>query len=259
MSSTATAPRSSAVRSTTTVPVPVRLVDPSKPRRIKVRLKGMSPLMLDPMSPEVMEAMATGRKMQPNKDRPLEQMCREKLDIIRDPESGRLALPKKYLWGTLHAAGEHVPYKGKMNIATASSPGKPGKSRLAAFFMVENKSFVLFDDDGNEPKWEVNLDVGNGATSKNAVVRPLFESWNFDLIFQYDDGDVNEKTIRELFSKGGKLIGIGCKRACLKGGEYGQFMIDSWEDITPTDWPRAKEGKVKSAPKSEEPAGDESE
>lgn len=223
----------------------VRLVDPSRPRRIKIRLKGMSPLMLDPMAREVIEAMIQKKKLVVAHDRPLEQVCREKLDIIRDPETGRLVLPRKYLWGCLHNAGEHVPYKGKMNIATSSQPGKAAKSRLAAFFMIENKQFPLYDDDGKEPSWEVDVDVGNGATSKNGICRPMIESWNLDFIFQYDDGDVNEQTIRKLFSAAGKLIGLGCRRACLKHGECGQFMVDSWEDITPSDWPNAKVSKPK--------------
>lgn len=262
MSSTVTAPRSS-VRSSaiSAPPVPIRLVDPAKPRRIKVRLKGMSPLMLDPMSREVAEAMIQKKKIVIAHDRPLEQVCREKLDIIRDSESGRLALPRKYLWGCLHNAGEHVPYKGKMNIATSSQPGKPGKSRLAAFFMIEDKQFVLFNEDGEEPTWGVDVDVGNGATSKNGVCRPLLESWGFDLTFQYDDGDVNEQTIRKLFSCAGKLIGLGCRRACLKHGECGQFMIESWEDITPPDWPNAKVSKPKQkhGPKDEEPSAEDAE
>ena len=70
-----------------------------------------------------------------------------------------------------------------MNISTASSPGKSRKSRLPAFFRIEDRNFVLFDDDGGEPAWETDINVGNGATSKNGVCRPVFECWNFDLNF----------------------------------------------------------------------------
>lgn len=229
--------------------VPIKLVDPAQPRRIKLRIRGMSPLLLDPMSPEVTEAMITGKKLQVAKDRPLEQVCKEKLDIVRN-DNGRIALPRKYLWGALLNAGEHVPYKGRMNISTASSPGKSRKSRLPAFFRIENKSLVLFDDDGKDPVWEVNSDVGNGATSKNGVCRPIFECWNFDLTIQYDDGDVNEKTVKSLFSIAGKMIGLGCMRAGV-GGENGQFMVESWKDITPSDWPRVKGNKSKKKGESE--------
>ena len=228
--------------------VPIKLVDPAQPRRIKLRLRGMSPLLLDPMSPEVTEAMITGKKLQIAKDRPLEQVCAEKLDILRRANRNRqIVLPRKYLWGALLNAGEHVPYKGRMNISTASSPGKSRKSRLPAFFRIEDRNFVLFDDDGGEPAWETDINVGNGATSKNGVCRPVFECWNFDLTIQYDDGDVNEKTIKQLFSVAGKMIGLGCMRAGV-GGENGQFMVDSWEDITPADWPRAKKAKAKLEP-----------
>lgn len=256
MASTATAKRGRATAAAPAIvsaPVRMRLVDPAQPRRIRVSLRGMSPLMLDPMSQEVMESMVTGKKIQIAKDRPLEQVCREKLDILRD-ETGRLMLPRNYLWGTLHTAGEHVKYKGKMNIATASQPGKAAKSRLAAFFLIEEKHIPIFDEDGKEPAWEVDLSVGNGATSKNAIVRPRFEQWNLDFTFQYDDGDVNEGTIRALLSIAGKMIGLGCKRACLKHGECGQFVVSDWQDITPSDWPRTKASKPKkSTPVEEEP------
>jgi hypothetical protein len=203
----------------------------------------MGPLILDPMSQEVKESMRTKVKITKAPDRTGEQVCEEILDIIRDPDTGKVCIPKAYLWGALMNGGEHVPYKARMNISTASSPGKSRKSRLPSFFRIEAKRFPIFDEDGDEPKWEVLEDVGNGQTSKNETCRPEFEDWGFDMIFQYDEGEVNEKTIRALFSEAGKKSGIGCKRAG-QGYDNGQFMVTSWEDITPRDWPQAKEIKV---------------
>lgn len=212
--------------------VRILLIQPKKPRRIKVRVRGMAPLLVDPIPPEVVKSMLTGVKWALPKDMPFKEICEFKLQNQRDAE-GRIAIRRSMLVGALHNAGRNIPYRGKSKIATAVT------SFLPSFFQIEDRWLRLIDDDGKEPAWEINLDVGNGQTSKNAIIRPRFDTWNFDLVFQYDEGDVSKRTMEKLFLLAGKEIGLGCFRVGRKG-ENGQFMIESWEDITPSDWPQSK-------------------
>ena len=43
-------------------PVPILLANPIKPRRVRVRIRGVSPLLLDPLPPELKTVMIVRAK-----------------------------------------------------------------------------------------------------------------------------------------------------------------------------------------------------
>lgn len=195
--------------------------------RSVIKNKNNRGLLLDPMTDETAMNILRRKQQQKTPDKPIEEIAEA---MVPRDDTGHMALPIRYLFGTLKAGGRHVSFKGKANI-TASS----GETRLYSFLEIEEEEsgFVRLHD-GNlstEPKWQPLVRVTRNDQDQAVVkVCPIVKEWRaqFHLLVNDDVEGVSERMVRELVEKAGLHAGLGCGRP-QKGGGNGQFVIEEWE------------------------------
>ncbi len=205
-------------------------------RTVKIHCVGVSPLLMDRMSPETLEGLETGIHPPEAKDRPSVEKAREK--IYRNDE-GKIALPAEMLIGALVAAGQKVK-NGTKTISTAKT------TTLFDLLVVNSVDLPLTNgklDPSSVPNncaenddlpWVVDRRKGIGYHAKTptavAIIRPKFPHWEFDLEIQYDEKRVKGEVIKQLFENAGSSQGLGAFRPN-KRGPFGRFRIDKWEEV----------------------------
>lgn len=198
-------------------------------KTLKVTCTGISPLMMDRMSPETLNSLATGVRIQVAKDRPAEDVAKEK--IYRDP-NGRIALPAEMLFAALVGAGRNVKI-GKKGISTAMT------TMLPDFMSIEEAHLPLTnipaDANGHEKDfWSADMRKGMGYNGKTptavAITRPKFPDWEFEVTVTVDDKKVGNDTIEALFTNAGSTQGLGSFRPNKKG-MFGRFKVAKMTEI----------------------------
>lgn len=195
-------------------------------RKVRIHCVGVSPLMMDKMSDETLEGLATGVRPPEVKDKPAEEKAAAK--IYRD-DDGTIALPAEMLMGALVFAGQKVK-NGKKQISTAKT------TTLFELLTLQNVSLPLHngqaDAKGDLP-WIVDKrkGIGNQAKTPTAVciIRPKFPHWEFDCEIMYDEKRVNGDVVRQLFNTAGSSEGLGSFRPNKKG-PFGRFEVTKWEE-----------------------------
>lgn len=204
-------------------------------RRVKIHCAGVSPLMMDKMSDETLEGLATGVRPPEVKDKPAADKAREK---IYCNDGGKVALPAEMLMGALVAAGQKVK-NGKKQISTAKT------TTLFELLQLVNVDLPLTNGQvdastvvGNQAKsgeipWVVDKrkGIGNQAKTPTAVciIRPKFPHWEFDCEIEYDEKRVNGDVVRQLFNTAGSSEGLGSFRPNKKG-PFGRFQVTKWDE-----------------------------
>lgn len=166
--------------------------------------------------------------------------------VPRDND-GWMAIPVRYIFGTLKAGGRHVPFKGKANV-TASD----GSTHLYSFIdMIEEEAtgYVrLYNGDfTSEPEWEPLVRVTRNDKGEAVVkVCPMIKDWRlcFTMVINDDVEGVSERMVRDIVEKAGSKAGLGAGRP-QKGGGNGQFIIEEWEVLDSTDGAKGKVSKKK--------------
>lgn len=193
--------------------------------RIQVGLRGISPMLMNPMTDETINQLITGVRPQLNKDRKFEDVARERIYL---DDNGRMGVPTMNLIAALKHAGRSVK-NGKKAISTATS------TTLFSFceFPTEFIPFDGLDEDGHLP-WRVDKRRGvmkNGASSVAVgILRPKFDSWSLTVEVVLNEKLVTQDTLRRLFEEAGTNAGLGDFRP-QKGGPFGRFQVDNWEVV----------------------------
>lgn len=195
-------------------------------RTVKIQCVGASPILMDPMTDDTLTSLITGVRPNKPKDRPLIEVCQEKL-YREFGDTGRVGIPAECLFACLVAAGRNVK-NGKKQVSTATSTTIPGLMSIKSFFMPFTN--VVEGEDGKA--WRVDkrrgqLDNG-GKKVAVGIVRPRFDAWEFDVEVEFDDKIVNESVIRALFEDAGKNQGLGSFRPNKKG-PFGTFKVTKFE------------------------------
>lgn len=195
-------------------------------RRVKIHCVGVSPLMMDKMSDETLEGLATGVRPPEVKDKPAEEKAAAK--IYRNDE-GKIALPVEMLMGSLVFAGQKVK-NGKKQISTAKT------TTLFELLQIHNVSLPLSNGEVNangDLPWVVDKrkGIGNQAKTPTAVciIRPKFPHWEFDVEITYDEKKINGDVVRQLFDTAGSSEGLGSFRPNKKG-PFGRFRVTEWNE-----------------------------
>lgn len=183
-------------------------------KNLTVKLASLSPMLQNPLTKETLQELLTGVRLAKQKDRPLEEICKEKLYKSDD---NKLGIPAQNLLSALMEAGRDVK-NGKKAVSTATSTSLP------SFLTIEGE-FLPFT---NNPKWEPDLRGGtldNGkAKVKVAIVRPKFKYWELTVRMQYDEKIADESVVKDLIRIAGNKIGLGDFRPA-KRGVFGRFAI----------------------------------
>ncbi|OGZ71408.1 MAG: hypothetical protein A2998_02700 [Candidatus Staskawiczbacteria bacterium RIFCSPLOWO2_01_FULL_37_25b] len=194
-------------------------------RKVRIHCVGVSPLMMDKMSDETLEGLATGVRPPEVKDKPAVEKAAVK--IYRD-DNGRIALPAEMLVGALVFAGQKVK-NGRKQISTAKT------TMLFELLQLNNVFLPLTNGQpaAEDLPWVVDKrkGIGNQARTPTAVciIRPKFLHWEFDCEIEYNEDRVNGEVVRQLFNVAGSSEGLGSFRPNKKG-PFGRFKVTEWNE-----------------------------
>lgn len=194
-------------------------------RKVKIELESDTPLLMDSMSDETLDSLATGVRLPEVKDRPAVEKARVK--IYRD-DKGKIALPGEMLMASLVCAGTKVK-NGKDKISTAKT------TRLYELMRLKSMWLPLSDGqaEGEEIPWVVDKRKGTGNQAKVptavCIIRPKFPHWKTTVEIEYDEKKVKAETIRQLFDAAGSSEGLASFRPN-KRGPFGTFHVTKWEE-----------------------------
>lgn len=192
---------------------------------LEVTCIGVTPLLMNRMTPETLEQIRTKAKRSKNASRPASPRdeAAPKVYLTGD---GKPYVPTENLLACLIAAGQFVRLDGKRQVSTAKSTALP------AFLTLDDPFLPLFVvKTGKPPTWEVDMRPGRNPNGGEAVclVRPRFDQWGFRVSAQVDLNEIGMQSVRELFEIAGKRIGLGDFRPQRKG-MFGRFAITKWSE-----------------------------
>lgn len=195
--------------------------------RVRATLRGISPLLMNPMTDEVLEGIRTRTSSPKRTDWTPEEEAKTKL--YRN-ENGAIGIPSLNLFASLVEAGRRVKVNAKQ-ISTAES------TILPSFLSIE-EFFLPFKGD---PEWVVDKRRGtNEKKQAICLVRPRFNTWEFNVTFKINETKVNEETVRKLVEVSGDEIGLCDFRPTCKG-PFGRFATAKWSRLKGDD---SQDGKV---------------
>jgi hypothetical protein len=194
-------------------------------KTIQITLQGIagSPLLMNPMTRQQLEAMRLRQREPKNTEKTIEQEAGEK--IYRDHDS-KMGIPRVNLFACLCEAGRQISFKGKTNLSTATSTFLPMIIRFE-----EGVRFFPFKD--QETPWVADVVKGTNPNGGEAVaiVRPAFEDWSIEFKLEVDESTgVTDRTIFKLFKLAGAGIGL-CDHRPNRKGEAGTFKVTAWKTI----------------------------
>lgn len=220
---------------------------------IKVRCVFVKPLLMDPMTDDTLEELRTGNRAQKDKQRPKVDVCKEKLyrqdvDQKGNP-TGPIGLPQEMLFSSHKFGGRNVK-NGKKLISTLKTTTMPDFMSIEELFVPLELGKQLKETGKTiEDIWTVDSRRGRLKDGTAiCVIRPKFPPGiEFEYTIEYDEGKVNETTIRALVTNAGSAQGLGSFRPNC-GGPFGRFRIMTEAEDGINGWVVTKEKeKVKKA------------
>lgn len=187
--------------------------------QIKVRCEGVTPILFNRKSPELLQRLWSPDKKAKTAPRPLPREHAEK--CLYTLPDGRHYVPGEMLMSSLIAAGAFVRLEGRRQISSAKS------TTLPAFLTLLDSQLIL-----SHQAWEVDMRGGVNPNGNEAVciVRPRFDKWGFEVSILIENEEIDEARIRELFDKAGSRMGLGDFRPQRKG-IFGKFRVACWERV----------------------------
>lgn len=205
------------------------MANANKPiKRYKVVVEGLTPLMTDSMSEDVIwNQLVLKNRPAPKTDQSREQIASAKLYV--DTE-GRLVMPSENLFACLREAGRYVILEGKKKVSTADS------TVLPAVITLQELVFPLMDPDSpdNAATWRPDVRRGQldsgGKKVAVGLVRPRFEKWSFVCTIEVDTEELDITKARSLFDIAGKRVGL-CSFRPQCNGPFGRFAVKEWVEV----------------------------
>lgn len=193
-------------------------------RLITVVCVGLTPLLMHPMSDEVLDSLIKKVPKQQKADRSLEDIAAG--NIYRNAE-GRIGLPTGMLYACLKEAGRQVQFKAKKMVSTAESTMLPDFLSLRGDFMILDN----VTPENEKDCWVVDKRRGVGNTGVAVpIIRPSFAQWQFTIQIELDESKLDEGKIKELFRIAGSSQGLGSFRPNKKG-HFGRFAVADWKSV----------------------------
>lgn len=193
---------------------------------IRATCRGISPLLMNPMTDGVLEGLRTGIHSETPRDLTVEQTAA--MRIYKDPaDEETIGVPAVNLYRAIMEAGRDKNLKkiGGAQISTATSSQVPS-------FMWLDQEFLVFKDQGDKERriWVPDKRRGRLPKDKTAVciVRPKFSEWEFDVKMSLDEKTCDVSTARRLLEIAGNKIGL-CDFRPTRNGSFGRFRVACWE------------------------------
>ena len=195
----------------------------NKIQTVMVKVRGVSPYLMNPMTKDILDALRTGARAPIQKNAPVEKIAEKKIWS----ESGKIGIPVENLLACMAEAGRKVK-NGKTQISTA------GSTMMYQMLSIE-ETFLPFTDLAPENNgWIVDMRRGRLKDGTAVcITRPKFMSWGLEFTLTIDTNEVTAETIRQLVRCAGN-VGLGDFRPACKG-PFGRFTIEEWEAMENTE------------------------
>lgn len=213
--------------------------------QVKAKLRGLTALLMLPMSDEVLRGLETGQHPPVNKDRSRYEVAEERL--YRGPND-EIGIPGECLFSCIVGAGKLLKYDTKRSMTTGDS------SLVPSFLTVVEEFFPLTDRKTGKKLTEglserrvkkleeqnlLNREEGYWVDARRGVlqngtavsiIRPYFPAWAIEATFilSLEGTPLNPEKVKELVTKAGLAMGLGSYRPSCKG-QFGKFTIDRWD------------------------------
>ena len=176
-----------------------------------VTIKGVTPLLMNRPTSEIDE---TSKERKIGNETPQSRAEKKLYEI-----NGELYTPATHLQGALIEAGKH---KKVMKKGTS----KATYSKIVGYAVEVNPFEIVH----KKQKWEVfNIQAVNPTTKgRNLLSRPMLKDWELDFEVTFDETELDQATLKELFDIAGRIVGIGDWRPAKKG-RFGKFQVVSWK------------------------------
>ena len=189
-------------------------------KRFQVTCTGISPLLMNPASDELIEQLRTKTTARKRTDWSAQEEAAVKLYVDDD---GKCGIPVENLLASLVEAGRKVPLSGRTKVSTAKT------TELFSFLSIDEQ-FMPFPDEFQD--WRVDKRRGRNPNGGEmvALVRPRFDHWSITFTVNIDDTLINDVNVKSLIEIAGRSVGLcdfrpGCR------GPFGRSMVTVWEPI----------------------------
>src|SRR3990172_2199016 len=154
---------------------------------------GLTPLLMRPVAPEVLDQIRRGVQVQARKDWTIEEEARSY--VYRDGE-GNIVVPRANYYSCLVGAGTKVKFKGRSNISTKDSTIFPMLCTIVEEHLVlgrcEGSNFIPLTD----KDWIPDMRPGRNKEGNIVpIVRPKFPQWAFRATLIIDDSEIDVSKI----------------------------------------------------------------
>lgn len=185
-------------------------------KHIKVRIEGVTPLLMHRFSDEAAMAATSGTRSSIATDHlPPKEAAEQTLYKNGD---GSVIIPQPNIFRCLIDAGKFFK-AGKTKITTQKSSLIPAAiSMNETYYPLESKEGWTVD---TRP---VRIPATGGRILRH---RACFNDWSLDCEIELDETMITEKLFREIVDAGGSRIGLGDFRPDCKG-PFGKFKVTKW-------------------------------
>lgn len=191
-----------------------------KVKTFKLHIQGISPLLMNPMTADILDQLEGGAAARKPKDltKTSYETAAEKL--YKD-EIDRIGIPALNLFSCLVEAGRQVKIDAKRGISNS-------ESTLLPSFLAIKEFFLPFE---GEPSWAVDRRRGVLEATGTAVclVRPRFDAWDFYVTVDVDLQEISLEKVQLLFQKAGNSVGLCDFRPACRG-PFGRFRVVEWAE-----------------------------
>lgn len=191
----------------------------------------------NPLAEETKIAIAKGPSPAQRKDATFDDRAAAKVWLT--PEHGHPCIPHGHLLGSLVMAG--TQQKNGTSLITIVGANRQKDYRGGYHFRLLGSYFLMVNPEKpDEPaKWYTELmDPPNKLGQRVPEPCPLWESWQANIAFSFDETGMSEETVYEWLTKAGRGCGIGAARigrgAALGFGTF-DILDGSWREIREAD------------------------
>lgn len=190
----------------------------------------------NPLAEETKISIAKGPSPAQKKDATFDDRAAAKVFLTVE---GRPCIPHGHFLGSLVMAG--TQQKNGKAVITIVGANRQKDYRGGYYFRLLGSYFPIVNPQKpDEPaKWYCELmDPSNRVGQRVAEPCPLWEAWQTDIAFEFDETGIQEETVRQWITKAGRGQGIGTARmgrgAALGYGTF-EILDGSWRDIPEAD------------------------